>query len=185
MLFVYELIIASLFLIPLFYYRFIKEHSWDKTIKDLFPYNKNIKKEVIGSIALFSALFFGFLVVSTGIIIAEEISGTPINDLEKVEDYLSEEISNSLIMFLIVMSVVVFVEEFFFRSFLLKKLGFFTSTAIFTFFHIGYGSITEIIGVFFLGLILAYWFKKNKSLIQNYIGHMLYNLLAIALYFII
>lgn len=185
MLFIYELIIALLFLVPLFYYRFIKEHPWNKTIKELFPYNKNIKKEVIGSIALFVLLFLGFVIVSLGIVAAEEISGTPINDLEKVEDYLSEEISNSLVLFLITMSIVVFVEEFFFRSFLLKKMGIFTSTAIFTFFHIGYGSIAEIIGVFFLGLILAYWFKRNKSLIQNYIGHMLYNLLAIALYFFI
>ncbi|MDD3084112.1 MAG: CPBP family glutamic-type intramembrane protease, partial [Candidatus ainarchaeum sp.] len=79
----------------------------------------------------------------------------------------------------------VFAEEFFFRAFLVKKIGILFSTIIFTFFHLGYESLTQTIGVFFLGLILAYWFKKNNSIIQNYFGHLIYNLIAIILYVII
>jgi membrane protease YdiL (CAAX protease family) len=184
MLFIYELTILALILVPLFYYRVIKERSWDFTLKELFPYNKNLKKEILGGIKLFFVLLIGFIIISLSITTAEIITGENINDLEKVDEYLDEEITNSILFFLITMSIVVFVEEYFFRSFLIKRIGFFTSTAVFTFFHIGYGSIAQIIGVFFLGLILAYWFEKHKSIIQNYLGHMFYNLLAIFLYFI-
>ncbi len=182
MLLIYELTLLALILIPFLYHRVIKEESWESTIKELLPFNKNIKKEVIGSIALFILLFIGFITIALSFTITHSITGINFNDLDKVENIILQEINNSFFGFILLIIFVLFIEELFFRAFLIEKIGIFGSTLIFTIFHLGYGSIAQVIGVFFLGLILAYWFKKNKSIIQNYIGHLLYDFLAIALY---
>lgn len=184
MLLIYELMIFSLFITPFIYYRVIKEKNWEITIKELLPYNKNLFKELIGGLALFSALFIGFILIALIMAIIQSTTGIVLNDLDKVAEIINAEIGVSLIGFLILVAIVVFIEELFFRAFLIRKIGVIGATIIFTIFHIGYGSIAQIIGVFLLGLILAYWFKKNESILQNYLGHLFYNLLAILLYLI-
>jgi membrane protease YdiL (CAAX protease family) len=178
-----SLIILLLFLtIPIFYYRIIKEKSWTEIKKTLFPKYKGHKIEIIGSIKLFIFLIIGFIIIATTINFLEIISNTQISDMENVAEFVISGFGTNAIIFLILIIIVVFIEEFFFRAFLVKRTGILFSTIIFTFFHLGYESITQTIGVFFLGLILAYWFKKHNSIIQNYFGHLLYNLLAITLY---
>lgn len=184
MLFVYELMIFSLFIIPFIHYRVIKEKNWKTTIDELLPHNKNLFKEIVGGITLFFLLFIGFILIAMIMTIIQNFTGFIINDLDKVADIISLEISASLIGFILLVGIVVFIEELFFRAFLIRKIGVLSATIIFTIFHIGYGSIAQIIGVFLLGLILAYWFKKNESILQNYLGHLLYNLVAILLYLI-
>jgi membrane protease YdiL (CAAX protease family) len=61
-------------------------------------------------------------------------------------------------------------------------MGMVPSNLVFTLLHIGYGSTAELIGVFVLGMILAYWYKRNNSLLQNYLGHLLYDFFAILFY---
>lgn len=158
--------------------------------KELFPKSQGLKKEVIGSLALAGALIIGFFALIMIMSITEQITTSlsgekiEINDLEKVSEIVMNNFFSNPQSFLIILVIVVFIEEFFFRAFLTTKIGIIPSTIFFTIAHYGYGSIAEIIGVFFLGLILAYWFKKNKSIIQNYFGHLLYNIFAISLYFI-
>jgi len=181
-----QLIITLLFvLIPLIWITFFKKKSLKEALVALLPKPQNWKKEVIGSIALFCALFIGFIIISNVIAIVDDATGLQINDLEKVDNVVDAEIQLNLFLFLVTIIIVVFIEEFFFRSFLVPRLGMVLSTLIFTFFHYGYGSIAELIGVFFLGLILSYWFKKKGSLVQNYFGHLFYNLLAIIFYILI
>jgi membrane protease YdiL (CAAX protease family) len=174
-----------LVLIPLFYLRVIKEFDWKKIKEELIPKIQNPKKEFFGIIKLFLALVIFAIIISMSLGIIESISGQEINDLHKVGEVINEEIQEGWVLFGVFLIVSLFVEEFFFRSFLVKRLGMLGSTIIFTIFHIGYGSIAEIIGVFLLGLILAWWFKKHKSLIQNYFGHLLYDIIAIAIYLLI
>jgi membrane protease YdiL (CAAX protease family) len=177
------IIILILFLIiPLFYYRVIKELEWIEIKKQLIPKYKGIKKEIIGSIQLFGTLITGFILIAITIGIIEHLFQTPINDMGNVAEFVTSGFTISPIIFIITIIIIVFIEEFFFRAFLVKKIGIILSTIIFTFFHLGYESITQTIGVFFLGLILAYWYKKNNSLFQNYFGHLIYNCLAISLY---
>ena len=181
-----QLMITLLFiLIPINWITYFKKKKLREALVELIPKSQSLKKEVLGSIALFSALFIGFIIIANVIAIVDETTGVPINDLKKVNDVVDAEIQFSLILFLVTVIVVVFIEEFFFRAFLVPRAGMIPATLIFTFFHYGYGSIAEIIGVFFLGLILAYWFKKKKSIIQNYFGHLFYNLLAIVFYVLI
>jgi len=182
----FQLIIAILFvLIPINWVTYFKKKKLREALVELIPKSQSLKKEVLGSIALFSALFIGFILIASVIAIVDETTGMPINDLEKVNNVIDAEIQFNIGLFLATIIVVVFIEEFFFRAFLVPRAGMIPATLIFTFFHYGYGSIAEIIGVFFLGLILAYWFKKRKSIIQNYFGHLFYNLLAIIFYVLI
>ena len=182
----FQLLITILFvLIPINWVTYFKKKNLREALVELLPKPQTLKKEVLGSLALFGTLFIGFIIIANVIAIVDETTGIPINDLEKVNNVVDAEMQFSLILFLVTIIVVVFIEEFFFRAFLVPRAGMIPATLIFTFFHYGYGSIAEIIGVFFLGLILAYWFKKKKSIIQNYFGHLFYNLLAIVFYILI
>jgi uncharacterized protein len=179
-----NLLIILFFLVPLFYYR-VRGVSWKVIKEELLIHNNNLKVELIGGIKLFSFLLIGFIIIALTLSLFQGATGIEINDMDRVDEIISEEISTNLINFIFILAIGLFAEEFFFRAFLIKKVGPFISTIIFSIFHIGYGSIIQIIGVFFLGLILAYWFIKHKSIIQNYIGHVLYDILAILLYVLI
>lgn len=178
----YELLLLTMLLLPFFYYLVIKKKTWKQTKHELFPKSQGYRKEIIGALALTSALILGFYVIATGMALFETTTSTQVNDLNKVSDSIGADLSFSPLLFFVTLIVVLFLEEFFFRAFLTQKIGIVLSTIFFTIAHLGYGSIAEIIGVFFLGLILAYWYKKKKSLIQNYIGHLLYDLFAVAMY---
>ena len=179
-----NLLILLFFLVPLFYYR-VRGTSWKEIKEKLLPHDTDWKVELLGGVKLFGLFLVGFIVIASVLGATQEVTGIEFNDMQKVDDIVSGEIANNLGMFVLILIIGLFAEEFFFRAFLIRKVGPIISTAIFTIFHIGYGSIMELIGVFFLGLILAYWFTKHKSIIQNYIGHILYDFLAILLYIII
>ena len=174
----YWLLLAFAVLFPFYWLRIIKKYSWKKVNTELLPKIKSPKIELIGALKLFLLLFAGFLILST------ILSIIGLNDLEKVGSVLDQEKQN-LLGFGVFVTLILFVEEFFFRAFLIKRIGMFWSTLIFAIMHISYGSIAEVIGVFVLGLILAYWYKKNNSLAQNYIAHVLYDLVAIIFYMFI
>lgn len=181
----YYITLFFLLSIPFIYFRVIKNKNWEYTIKKLLPFNKKLKIEIKGALKLFLLLLIGSICLITIINFVENTSGIKINDLDKVENFINQGLDESIIGFILTIIIVLFIEELFFRSFLIKKIGVFASTILFTIVHLGYESISQVIGVFFLGLILAYWFKKNNSIIQNYLGHLFYDFLAIALYFLI
>ncbi len=168
-----------LILFPIFYHRTINDQSWEKIKEELIGKWQGTKKELIGGIALFGALLIGYFILS----IIINVSG--FNDLELVEEVIKSALSENMPLFILSVVLFVFAEELFFRAFLVKKIGILLSTIIFTAAHMGYGSVAETFGVFFLGLILAYWYMKKNSLFQNFVGHLLYNILAIVIYFFI
>ncbi len=172
------LLLALMIIFPFFWLRVIKKNTWKEVHEILFSKFLGVKKEAIGSLGLFVALLIGFFLI-IGLV---NILG--VNDLEKVDQVIKSSIQSGAIIYFITLLPILFVEEFFFRAFLVSRIGVIPSTLLFTLAHLGYGSIAEIIGVFALGLILAYWFKKNKSLVQNYFGHVLYDLFAIVMYLV-
>ena len=182
----FDIIIPTLlFLIPICYIKFVNKKSLIEALKELIPKSQGWKKETTGAIALFGALFLGFLILTMGISFFEMGTGIVINDLDKVGNVIGNELAFDAVGFILLMIVLVFLEEFFFRSFLVPRIGMVISTIFFMIVHYGYNSISELIGAFFLGLILAYWFKKKGSLIQNYFGHLFYNILAILFYILL
>jgi membrane protease YdiL (CAAX protease family) len=74
-----------------------------------------------------------------------------------------------------------FLEEWFFRSFLVSRVGVFISSFIFALAHIGYGSIIELIGAFTLGFLLSKIYSINKNIFCTYIPHFIYNSLVLLL----
>ncbi|MFA6065402.1 MAG: CPBP family intramembrane glutamic endopeptidase [archaeon] len=170
------LLLALMVIFPFFWLKVIKKNSWEEIHKILFPKFQGVKKELVGSLMLFV-----FLVIAFFLIIGL-VSILGINDLAKVDQVVKESVQNNALIYFVSLLPILFIEEFFFRAFLVSRIGVIPSTLLFTVAHFGYGSIAEFTGVFILGLILAYWFKKNKSLIQNYFGHVLYDLFAIGVY---
>ena len=178
----YELLLVLMVLLPLLWLRFVEKKKWKKVMKNLIPKYQGHKKEIVGTLALFSALLLAFVVITACITTIEIASGTQINDLDKVSGIVQEDFVGAPWLFALTLIVMLFIEEFFFRAFLVPRIGMILPTILFTIAHLGYGSWMEILGVFLLGLVLAYWFKKKKSLFQNYFGHLLYDILAVALY---
>ena len=175
----YWVIMFVLVVFPFFWLRAVKSYSWEKTINELLPKPKNLKKEIIGSITLCALLLVTFIFLSLTLTLVG------LNDLEKVGAAIGAQTQEGVLLLIGTLVIVLFIEELFFRAFLVNRVGLIISTLIFTVAHIGYGSIAELIGVFILGLIIAYWFKKNNSIIQVYLAHLLYDLVAIALYLMI
>ena len=173
------ILLFFMIIFPIFWLRIIKKFDWKKISSELIPYSKkNLKGELVGSLKLFLALLLSFILLSFILTLLG------LNDLEKVSEVIALNMENA-VLFIILMSVLVFFEEFFFRAFLVNRIGLIPSSLLFGVAHFGYASIAEMIGAFALGLLLAYWFKQNKSIIQNYFGHLLYNLFAIALYVLV
>jgi len=70
-------------------------------------------------------------------------------------------------------------EEVLFRGYLTPKTNMWISSFLFAIAHAGYGSMTEIIGAFALGCILAYQFKKSKNLWPVILTHILYDIIVV------
>ncbi len=71
------------------------------------------------------------------------------------------------------------IEEIFFRGFLAEKIGMVPSSLLFGLAHFAYGSITQLAGTFLIGLIMAYIYKKGRSVVPCMALHGLFNLAAI------
>lgn len=151
-----------------------KLHTTSESLKialvDLGFFTKGFKNDAKTALKL----IFTMLIVS--IIIGVMFYNAGLNDLSKVEQIISQFGLLSLLYLTIVRSTA---EEIFFRGFLVKRVGVIASTILFAALHIGYGSITEIVGALYLGFILAYVFSKNKSIIPNIFAHVFFNIFAI------
>jgi len=104
------------------------------------------------------------------------------SDVEKTSAIITQI---NVIEVLIILCVASFVEEIFFRGFLQAHTNILVASFIFAFFHITYGSFTEVLGAFVLGMVLGYEFKKTKSLFSPILTHLMYNLITVVLMFTI
>lgn len=124
-------------------------------------------------------LFFLMFVISFAISYVATFFG--VQDLGVV----GEKITSLSVIYIIYLFVIrVFLEEWFFRGFLVSRVGVIASSALFACGHILYGSVTEVIGAFVLGVVLARFYQKTKSLWVVYIAHLTYNFVALAFMFI-
>lgn len=83
---------------------------------------------------------------------------------------------------LIVLSAMT-VEEFFFRSFLQKRVGLVASTILFALAHFTYGNPLMLIGVTFISIIIAITFYRTKNVVPGIIAHGVFD--AIQLFVIV
>lgn len=97
-------------------------------------------------------------------------------DLAKSTEIIKQLPLHEVIIVLLIGS---FVEEIFFRGYIQEKTNILIASFIFGFFHIVYGSISQIVGTFFLGLALGYEYKKTGGVYSPIITHTAYNLIVI------
>ena len=83
---------------------------------------------------------------------------------------------------LIVLSAMT-VEEFFFRSFLQKRIGLLASTLLFALAHFTYGNPLLLIGVTVISLIISYTFYRTKNVVPGILAHGVFD--AIQLFVIV
>lgn len=83
---------------------------------------------------------------------------------------------------LIVLSAMT-VEEFFFRSFLQKRVGLIASTILFALAHFTYGNPLLLIGVTIISLIIGITFHRTKNVIPGILAHGVFD--AIQLFVIV
>lgn len=122
----------------------------------------------IGLCAIFTALFIlGLASMAVGF-----------SDQQKVSERVMELPLAILALAVLVAPVT---EELFFRAFLSPRVGILLSAVLFSIAHFSYGSVIEVVGVLFVGLLLGAVYRMSKSLLPCIAVHMAYNLLSIAL----
>jgi membrane protease YdiL (CAAX protease family) len=132
----------------------------------------NIGKNVLyGFVGFFSVLILSAIITS---VLAHLIG---FGDAQKI---VSKVDSLPTYILLVAIFVAPFSEEFFFRAVLTERFGVVLSSLAFMLSHIAYGSITELVGAFVLGLIFAVVYKRSKSTTPCIIMHFLYNFAALA-----
>ena len=100
-----------------------------------------------------------------------------INDQTKVASKVEAIPLLQLIVFASLLAPIC--EEFLFRGFLQNRFGILISAIIFSLLHFGYGSVSEILGTFAIGLFLSVLRQKSNSITPGILIHMVYNFLAI------
>ena len=84
---------------------------------------------------------------------------------------------------LVIMTLASFIEEIFFRGYLQRKTNIWVASFVFGYFHIIYGSLSEVVGAFAMGMILGKGYEKTNNLFSPILAHFIYNLLTVILIF--
>lgn len=168
----YNLLIDAGFLIlPLIILKFIEKKEIN--LEQFGFKSSKPLKDIILTMEIFGVLLIASFALS---IIFSLIN---LNDFGGVEQIITKVVSLSPFVLVYLFVVRVFVEEYFFRAFLVPRIGVIGSSVLFGIAHLGYGSNGEIIGAFILGIILALFYKYNKKIVPNVIAHMVYNLFVL------
>jgi len=135
-------------------------------------------KGILDDLSLSAKIFLALMIYSLLFSIIFFVIG--LNDFQGVEQGIRSILNFSPLLLIYFFVVRVFLEEFFFRAFLVPRAGVIVSSILFGITHLGYGSYAEVVGATLLGLVLAIAYKQNRRIMPNYIGHLLYNLVAIS-----
>ena len=149
-----------------------KQKNLNKYLNKLgFARRTNLSRETINTI-----LVLGIMLITTiilGIIFSQVGLG---DDLTKVSEIVSKV---NLVEVLIIIGLAAFIEEIFFRAYLQPKTNIWVASFIFAFFHIVYGSLSEILGAFILGAILGKTYQKTKNIFTPILAHYLYDIVSV------
>jgi len=138
------------------------------------------KKISLGREALYSTVLTGGLILASVIIMLFFYSIGMSGDAEKVTSVITQAGFLEVLLAIIAAS---FVEEIFFRGYLQRKTNLLFASFVFAYFHIIYGSLSEVVGAFALGLMIGYAYKRTNNLFTPIAGHLMYNLVTVSLAF--
>ena len=133
--------------------------------------------------ALFGILFFGVIIINVFLTKVFHVSAKG----EKMNTILNLFRQNKWLLYFTVITAGV-VEELIFRGYLMPRLqilfktkfwAIFISSALFGLMHFTYGTILQVVGPFYIGLIFALFYEKYRSIRTLIIVHALWDLLTI------
>ncbi len=163
-----------LFFIP-FYFIFLVNRV--TVIPEIFRMQGFTKKPIID--ILKNTMIILFLLFSLSYVLGFFALWFGVSDLNLVGEKILK-FSPFLILYLFIIRG--FLEEWFFRGFLMPRIGVIFSSLLFALGHLAYGSIIEVLGAFVLGVLLARMYQKTGNLWPNILAHILYN---VAIYLIL
>ncbi|MEM0143125.1 MAG: type II CAAX endopeptidase family protein [Candidatus Micrarchaeaceae archaeon] len=161
-----------------FSYFLTKGYTLKESIKELGLEKRKITfKYVVIGIVLFFVFFIGEIIAS----IISNVFNVGINtNVQAVTNGLP------VYFFIFIIIIAPINEEIFFRGLLCPRIGIFASALIFGLMHyLSYFSIAEFIAAFVFGIAAGYIFIKTSSLYSSIIGHMLFDLINIAIIILI
>ena len=135
--------------------------------------------------ALFGILFFGIVIVNIILIKGFHVA----EHAEKLKAILNLFRENKWLLYFTVITAGV-VEELIFRGYLMPRLqiifktkfwAVFISSALFGLMHFTYGTVLQVVGPFYIGLIFALFYEKYKSITTLIIIHAIWDLMTISL----
>lgn len=169
-------IMLYLIMLVVVIYSIGKYKNMNDLLKKMGFRETNLKKDVLVGIFYVGLLIITAMAVSSIFLIFGQQQ-----DVSKVSNILQQvDISEILI----VLGIGSFVEEIFFRGYLQRKTNILFASFIFGYFHIIYGSWSEVVGAFFLGIVLGVCFKRTKNLFVSTFAHFAYNIFTIAFLFL-
>ena len=131
--------------------------------------------------ALSQALFYLGALLIASMIVGIIFSYTGFSD--QLDDVSQTLMKTNFTELLVIVLVGSFVEEIFFRGYLQKKTNILAASFIFAYFHVIYNSLPEVVGAFFLGIILGKAYEKTNGLFVPTLAHLSYNLVVLLITF--
>lgn len=148
---------------------------------------KGVKRNFIFYTLSVLAVFVIALIIVSVLSVLVKVAG--LNPMPSDRYMLLIQILNSnrlLLIFTILTAGIV--EELLFRGYLLSRLQLFfknshvpviISAVVFGLFHIGYGTLLNVIGPMLLGVLFALYYNRYKNIVPVIIAHFLYDLTII------
>jgi hypothetical protein len=132
------------------------------------------RKSLVPNILLGIPLTVGILLML--LVLLQAYLALGIADSEKVAGIVKDAP-----LFIVLLAVVVnpFTEEIFFRGFLVPRIGVLPAAAVFSLSHFAYGSVAEVVSVFFIGIVFGLVYMRRRSLVPVIVSHIIINSAAI------
>jgi len=146
---------------------------WKKDLRSTLEplgFPGNLKTDIAYTILCLASIFLILLVIGAVSIIGG------FNDQQNVSDKIA---GLPLAILALAALFAPVSEELFFRGLLSPRFGAVLSSLVFGIVHFTYGSAVEMLGAFFIGIVLALTFRKSKSITPCILAHMIYNIIAI------
>ncbi len=146
-----------------------KKNFWKALSLKPFP---SLKETVSESIKLFALVFL--VLLAEGIALRE----FGLLDNAVVADVI---LAQSAFTLLLAVTIGPLGEELLFRGYMQKRIGITLQSALFALFHLGYGSLSEILAAFSVAVVFGLRFKQKGNIYSLVLAHALYNLFSISI----
>ena len=171
-------IVLSLFLLgfPFAWLRFVEKKTFNESLQLLMVTRKGFLWNALLGFCLTLFLFYPIMFLE--VVILKLVGITDVSNVS--------EIIRKAPLWLAVFSFTVapVAEEFFFRGFLLPRIGIVASAVLFGLAHYAYSSVAEFLGAFTIGLLLGILLLRTRNIVSVIVAHITFNLISILIIYL-